>query len=41
MQLKGITRIELTDIHTGEVETYENHNMVTNALRDIFTPLGL
>lgn len=39
--LKGTTKIELTDVHTGEVEVYENHNMVTNALRDIFTPLGL
>lgn len=39
--LKGTTRIELTDVNTGEVETHENHNMVTNALRDIFMPLGL
>lgn len=39
--LKGTTKIELTDVHTGEVEVYENHNMVTNALRDIFMPLGL
>jgi len=39
--LKGTTKIELTDIHTGKVETYENKNMVTNALRDIFRPLGL
>ena len=39
--LKGTTRIELTDVHTGKVEVYENHNMVTNALRDIFMPLGL
>lgn len=39
--LKGTTKIELTDVNTGEVEVFENHNMVTNALRDIFTPLGL
>ena len=39
--LKGITRIELTDVNTGEVETYQNSNMVTNALRDILKPLGL
>ena len=39
--LKGTTRIELTDVNTGEVEIYEKHNMVTNALRDFFKPLGL
>lgn len=39
--LKGTTRIELTDVNTGAVETYENHNMVTNALRDVLKPLGL
>lgn len=39
--LVGTTKIELTDIHTGKVETFENHNMVTNAIRDIFRPLGL
>lgn len=27
--LKGTTRIELTDVNTGEVETYQNSNMVT------------
>lgn len=31
--LKGTTRIELTDVNTGEVETYQNSNMVTNALK--------
>lgn len=41
MQIKGTTKIELTDVNTGEVEVYENHNMVTNALTDIFRPLGL
>ena len=40
-KLMGTTKIELTDVNTGEVEVYENHNMVTNALRDIFKPLGL
>lgn len=39
--LKGTTKIELTDVNTGAVETYENHNMVTNALRDVLKPLGL
>lgn len=39
--LKGTTKIELTDVKTGEKEVYENHNMVTNALKDIFKPLGL
>lgn len=39
--LKGTTRIELTDVNTGEVEVHENHNMVTNALRDVLKPLGL
>lgn len=39
--LRGTTRIELTDVNTGEVEAYENHNMVTNALRDVLKPLGL
>lgn len=41
IMLKGTTRIELTDINTGKIETYENNNMVTNALSDIFKPLGL
>ena len=39
--LIGKTKIELTDVNTGEVEVYENKNMVTNALRDLFKPLGL
>ena len=40
--LKGTTRIELTDVNTGEVEVIEKHNMVTNAVGDIFgyNPLG-
>ena len=42
MALKGTTRIELTDVKTGEVEVIEKHNMVTNAVGDIFgyNPLG-
>ena len=40
-KLMGTTKIELTDVKTGENEVYENHNMVTNALTDIFRPLGL
>ncbi len=39
--LTGTTRIELTDVRTGAKEVYEKHNLVTNALRDIFRPLGL
>ena len=38
--MKGKTKIELTDIHTGEVENYEEENMVTNALQYFFNPLG-
>lgn len=34
--LKGKTIIELTDINTGNVETYEDTNMVTNALNELF-----
>ena len=34
--LKGKTVIELTDVHTGEKEVYEDTNMVTEALTDIF-----
>lgn len=40
-KLIGTTRIELTDVHTGEKEVHDDHNMVTNALRDIFQPIGL
>lgn len=40
-KLIGTSKIELTNVNTGEVEVYENHNMITNALRDIFKPLGL
>lgn len=39
--LKGKMKIELTDVHTGEIETVLEQNMVTNALAEIFKPLGL
>ena len=39
--LKGTMKIELTDVHTGEKETVVEHNMITNALTEIFRPLGL
>lgn len=32
--LKGNTRIELTNIHTGEKEVIEKHNLVTNHLKN-------
>lgn len=38
--LKGKTKIELTDVHTGEVEVIEEENMVTNALQYILNPMG-
>lgn len=38
--LKGKTKIELTDVHTGEVEVIEEENMVTNALQYVFNPMG-
>lgn len=39
--LKGTMKIELTDVNTGQTETVLEHNMVTNALANIFKPLGL
>lgn len=33
--LKGYTKIELTDVNTGEVEVIEDNNMVTNALAEL------
>ena len=43
MALKGTTRIELTDVRTGEVEVIEKHNLVTNAVSDILScnPFGM
>lgn len=30
--LKGHAKIELKDINTGEIKTYEHDNMITNAV---------
>lgn len=38
--IKGKTKIELTNVRTGEVEVIEKENMITNALQYIFNPLG-
>ena len=40
MALRGHTKIELTDVNTGEVEIYEDDNMVTNALNSFFWSKG-
>lgn len=39
--LKGLMKIEMTDVNRGETETVLEQNMVTNALADIFKPMGL
>ena len=36
MKLKGHTKIELTDVNTGEKEVHEDDNMITNALKKMF-----
>lgn len=36
MSFHGHTKIELTNVKTGEVQTVEEDNMFTNVLRDIF-----
>ena len=36
MKLKGKSVIELTNIKTGEKEIYENKNIVTNSIKNIF-----
>ena len=43
MKLKGTMVIELTDVGTGDVETYTEENMVTNAVNNILgaNPLGI
>ncbi|MCD8323855.1 MAG: hypothetical protein LUC32_02725 [Clostridiales bacterium] len=43
MKLKGTMVIELTDVDTGDVETYTEENMVTNAVNNILgaNPLGI
>ncbi|MBQ3256450.1 MAG: hypothetical protein IJA67_03445 [Oscillospiraceae bacterium] len=40
MALKGSAVIELTNVKTGEVERYEEHNLVTKALEYLHTPIG-
>lgn len=40
MALQGYTKIELTDVETNNTEVYEKHNIVTNALSEIFRPIG-
>lgn len=39
--LKGKMLIEMTDVHTGQTETVLEENMVTDALTEIFRPLGI
>lgn len=39
--LKGYTKIELTDVHTGEKEVVEKHNIVTNAINNMFKSYGI
>ena len=43
MKLKGTTRIELTDVNTGEVSVVEKENMMTNVLHNFFNynPMGV
>lgn len=39
--LKGTTKIELTDVNTGETQVVEKHNAITSALQELFnTTLG-
>lgn len=38
--LKGYAKIELTNIHTGEKEVVEKHNIVTNAIQDMLKQYG-
>ena len=40
MALKGTTVIELTNVKTGEVERYEEHNLITKALEYMHRPIG-
>ena len=37
--LKGTTKIELTDVNTGETQVIEKHNAVTGALQELFNPV--
>lgn len=40
MGIKGKTVFELTDVNTGEVERYEDCNMITNGLQEFLDPCG-
>lgn len=37
--LQGTTKIELTDVNTGETQVVEKHNTITGALQEIFSPV--
>lgn len=39
--LKGHTKIELTNVHTGKKEVVEKHNIVTNAIQDMLKTYGI
>lgn len=39
--LKGHTRIELTDVHTGKKEVVEKHNLITNNLKRYFEKMSV
>ena len=41
MRIKGQTTIELTNVNTGEVETHEDSNMLTNAMQNFLNPFGV
>ena len=41
MRIKGKTTIELTDVNTNAVETYEDSNMITNAMANFYNPFGV
>lgn len=36
--LKGTTKIELTDVNTGETQVIEKHNIITGALSHLYQP---
>ena len=40
-KLKGHTKIELTDVHTGKKEVIEHDNMITTGLQSYFRTLGV
>lgn len=41
MGLKGHTKIELTDVNTGEVQIIEDNNFMTRGLEHLFNPMGV